>query len=139
MNYSHLSIEERTCIYQLRLSGVGIRSIARAIKRHPSNVARELKRNHCGKKYTYLPYIAQKKYHKRRLYSQRTIGLNETLKDYLEEKLNRQWSPEQIAKRKQNNVPYCPSFSTIYRWLHQKLILQGDMTKLRRKGTFKRP
>lgn len=64
--------------------------------------------------------------------------MDKALKNYIEDKLNLQWSPEQIASRKQDTIEYCPSFSTIYRWIHQKLILKGDMTKLRRKGQFKR-
>lgn len=32
-----------------------------------------------------------------------------------------------------------PCISTIYRWIHLKYIINGDMTKLRRKGKFTRP
>jgi len=139
MNYSHLTIEERTCIYQLKLSGVSIRSIARAINRSPSTVSRELKRNNCRNQYGYRPHVAQKRYRIRRMKCRPNVRINESIKAYLEAKLALQWSPEQIAKRKQGQIPHCPSFSTIYRWIHQKRIIQGDMSKLRRKGRFKRP
>lgn len=61
MNYIHLTIEERTCIYQLWLSGVSVRNIARAKERSPSTISRELKRNNCGYRFKYLPHIAEKK------------------------------------------------------------------------------
>lgn len=139
MNYSHLTIEERTCIYQLWLSSVSIRQIAKAVKRSPSTISRELKRNNCGYRYKYLPHIAEKKYQKRRKRCHRKVKITPKVKEYIESKLNIQWSPEQIALRKQGQVEGCPSFSTIYRWIHQKYLIQGDITKLRRKGKFKRP
>ena len=55
MNYNHLTIKERACIYQLELSGVSIRQIAKAINRSSSTVSRELKSNNCGFRYKYLP------------------------------------------------------------------------------------
>jgi len=139
MNYTHLTIEERTCIYQLWLSGVSIRQIAKAINRTPSTISRELKRNNCGYRYKYLPHIAEKKYQKRRKNCHRKATIKPEIKKYIEEKLDIQWSPEQIAKRKQGQIEGCPCFSTIYRWIHRKYLIKGDMTKLRRKGKFKRP
>ncbi len=48
MGYYHLNIDERTVISQLHNSGVSIRGIAGAIRRSPSTVSRELKRNGYG-------------------------------------------------------------------------------------------
>ncbi len=139
MNYTHLTIEERTCIYQLWLSGVSMRQISKAIKRSVSTISRELKRNDCGYRYKYLPHIAQKRYQKRRKKCHRPIRINPELKIYIEEKLAQQWSPEQIAKREKDRPEYCPCYATIYRWIHKKHLIKGDMTQLRRKGKFKRP
>lgn len=66
MNYKHLTINERACIYQFKKLGMSVRKIAEAIDRSPSTVSRELKRNYCGKRYKYLPHIAEEKYNKRR-------------------------------------------------------------------------
>lgn len=139
MNYIHLTIEERTCIYQLWLSGVSIRQISKAVKRSPSTISRELKRNSCGYRYKYLPHVAQKKYNKRRINSHRKVKISPIIKEYIESKLNQQWSPEQIAMRDKGQPEKIPCFSTIYRWIHQKYLIKGNMTKLRRKGKFKRP
>lgn len=139
MNYTHLTIEERTCIHQLWLSKVSIRQIARVINRSPSTVSRELRRNECGRRYKYLPHIAERKYQKRRKNCHRKIVIKPEIKEYIESKISLQWSPEQIAKRVKGRIEGCPCFSTIYRWIHRKLIIKGDMKKLRRKGKFKRP
>lgn len=45
MNYNHLTINERACIYQFKKMGLSIRQIAEAINRSPSTISRELKRN----------------------------------------------------------------------------------------------
>ena len=51
--------------------------------------------------------------------------------DYIDEKLSRTWSPEQIA-----NTPCgmkMPSFKTIYRWIDER-YLHSTQKNLRRKG-----
>ena len=45
MSYNHLTIEERSCIYQFLNLGMSIRKIAQALKRSPSTISREIKRN----------------------------------------------------------------------------------------------
>ena len=52
--------------------------------------------------------------------------------DYIEEKLKATWLPEQIA------CTPCelklPSWRTIYRWIYEKYLLNGNLKVLRRKG-----
>ncbi len=45
MNYVHLNINERNCIYQFKISGMSVRQIAKALNRSPITISRELKRN----------------------------------------------------------------------------------------------
>lgn len=45
MNYKHLTINERCCIYQFKNSGMGVRAIAKALRRSPSTISREINRN----------------------------------------------------------------------------------------------
>ena len=45
MNYNHLTINERACVYQLKQLGMSIRKIAETLDRSPSTISRELKRN----------------------------------------------------------------------------------------------
>lgn len=139
MSYCHLTISERACVYQFWHLGMGIREIARALQRNASTISRELKRNYCGRRYTYLPHIAQEKYEERRLECHRKIHIEESIEEYIEQKINLNWSPEQISCRVEGRPPSFPSFTTIYRWINQGLLIKGDKTKLRRKGNFTRP
>ena len=44
-NYEHLSVEERDHLAVLKGKGHSLRAISRALKRSPSTLSRELKRN----------------------------------------------------------------------------------------------
>lgn len=81
---------------------------------------------------TYYPHTAQKKYLLRRSYCHRGMFRSQELIAYIEEKLLATWSPEQIAC---SPSPYdMPSVRTIYRWLYDKYLLNGNLKVLRRKG-----
>ena len=66
MSYNHLTIEERSCIYQFLNLGMSIRNIATALRRSPSTISREIKRNSSDMKYPggeykkYYPVQAKK-------------------------------------------------------------------------------
>ena len=45
MSYQHLTLEERYCLAEFREKGLSIRAIARMLKRSPSTISRELRRN----------------------------------------------------------------------------------------------
>ena len=45
MSYQHLTLEERYCPAEFREKGLSIRVIARILKRSPSTISRELRRN----------------------------------------------------------------------------------------------
>jgi IS30 family transposase len=81
---------------------------------------------------TYYPHTAQKKYLLRRSYCHRGMFWNEDIIAYIEEKLKATWSPEQIA------CTPCelrmPSWRTIYRWIYEKYLVNGNLKVLRRKG-----
>lgn len=134
MSYTHLTIEERCCLREYYKKGYSYRKIAELMGRSPSTISRELRRN-CTHMYdipTYYPHTAQKKYLLRRSYCHRGMFWNEEVTGYIEDKLKRTWSPEQIA-----NTPCeieLPSVRTIYRWLYDKYLLNGNCKVLRRKG-----
>ena len=134
MNYHHLTIEERSCIRKYYVEGLSYRKIAQLIGRSPSTVSREIRRN-CTHMYdipTYYPHTAQKKYLLRRSYCHRGMFHSQEIISYIEEKLQATWSPEQIASAP---APYpMPSCRTIYRWLYDRYLLNGNLKVLRRKG-----
>ena len=102
--------------------------------RNVSTVSRELRRN-CTHMYdipSYYPHTAQKKYLLRRSYCHRGMYWNEETIAYINGKLKATWSPEQIAGAKAP-VPV-PSWRTIYRWIYEKYLVNGNLKVLRRKG-----
>ena len=134
MNYRHLSIEERSCIRKYYVDGLSYREIARLIGRNVSTVSREIRRN-CTHMYdipTYYPHTAQKKYLLRRSYCHRGMFWNEEIISYIEDRLRATWSPEQIACTPCELT--MPSWRTIYRWIYEKYLVNGNLKVLRRKG-----
>ena len=133
MNYHHLTLEERCCLREYYKKGYSYRKIAELIGRNVSTVSRELRRN-CTHMYeipTYYPQTAQKKSNLRRSYCHRGMFWNQEVLEYIDEKLQKTWSPEQIA-----NTPCelkMPSFKTIYRWIDER-YLKSTLKNLRRKG-----
>lgn len=144
MSYNHLTIEERSCIYQFLNLGMSIRKIAQALKRSPSTISREIKRNSFKIKvsrgsYTkYFPIKANDKYIDRRKDCHRKSDFSKDVIDYLTTKINEHWSPEQISNRSTDVIHQIPSTSTIYRLIHAKKLPKTSMENLRRKGKFKR-
>lgn len=139
MSYTHITIEERACIKKLKSEGTSVRKIALYLDRSPSSISREINRNKGGNG-VYHPVTANRLYNQRRQNCGRPIIIKDEVIDYINGKLEINWSPEQIDKRSRlDNKIEIPSFSTIYRWIHLGLVLKGDMKKLRRKGKFKRP
>lgn len=134
MNYNHITINERACIYQFKQLGMSIREIAKGLNRSPSTISRELKRNYCGYRFKYLPHIAEKKYKQRRINCHRNIVIDSNSSRYIEEKIKINWSPEQIYNYQKGRPEKLPSVSTMYRWIRKGLLINGDTSKLRRKG-----
>ena len=117
MSYNHLTIEERSCIYQFLNLEMSIREIAQALKRSPSTISREIKRNSSKIKVNrtkYFPIKANDKYLDRRKDCHRKSKISKDVIDYLTAKINEHWSPEQIANRSTNVIKQVPSTSTIY-------------------------
>ena len=52
--------------------------------------------------------------------------------DYIEDKLKKTWSPEQIARTPCELK--IPSFKTIYRWIYKGYLVKGNVKVLRKKG-----
>lgn len=145
MRYKHLTIDERSCIYQFKNLGMSIRQIAKTLKRSPSTISRELNRNSTVTKnkfneFTrYFPNLANEKYKLRRLNCHRKSLIKNEVLTYIQEKLSQFWSPEQISNRINKFDFKMPSASTIYRLIHKKTLKNISMKNLRRKGKFKRP
>jgi IS30 family transposase len=97
--------------------------IADLLGRHPSTIYRELKRN-AGPR-GYRPKQAHRLAQARRLASRRPHNMDDPVVHcYVHERLEKRWSPEQIAGRASRDFPRAPrrrlSRQTIYNWINQR-------------------
>lgn len=106
----HFSYEERVKIETLLGAGYKKRAIARMINRPKSSVVEEIRRN--SVKGRYSAKKAHFKAYQRRWRAKwqvLKIAINDCLREYVEEKLQRFWSPEGIAGRLkyiETSLPY---------------------------------
>ena len=116
------------------MEGLSFRKIAKLLGRSPSSISREIARNYTSRyEYnTYYPHTAHRKYLFRRRFCHRGMFGNEKVVEYITEKLQATWSPEQIA-----NTPCelkMPCHKTICRWLYEGYIAKDKLKVLRKKG-----
>jgi len=86
----YLSFSEREDIALLRAQGLGVREIARRVKRHPSTISRELRRNASTRTWRleYKPSIAQWHAERRaRRPKAAKLATNDQLRDYVQDRL----------------------------------------------------
>lgn len=134
MSYHHFTTFERGQIEALQKIGYYTRKIAEAIGRHHSAIARELRRNQ--QENGYCSNLAQRNYQSHRLLSKPKGKCYPQLVQKIEEKLQLTWSPEEISNTvTSGNV----SFKTIYLWLYQGKLLNGQLHALRQKGKRRQP
>lgn len=135
MSYKHLSIEERTMIAYLKRQNASLRRIALVIGRNVSSIKRELDRNFTPSKRfgaSYFPATSQKRYDKRKIEAHHLVQFPLEIVQIIEQRLKETWSPEQIAAFYQGEG--FPCYKTIYKWISEKTIVDGDRKYLRRKG-----
>jgi IS30 family transposase len=120
-SYKHLSVEERDLLAVLKGKGHGIRDISRILKRSPSSISRELKRNappvNTG---YYLSHRAHQRYVLRNQQRARRLRLKtKPIRAYARRQLKRGWSPELISgrwSRLHPNQTIGPE--AIYQWIY---------------------
>lgn len=121
--YTHFTTEEREMSRVLKAQGHSIRAIAKALNRSPSTISREFRRNSYANG-TYAAHHADKLYKKRRQNcGRKPILLNSEVREYVLEKMNLRWSPEQISGRaKLDKESFSISFPTIYRAIDSGIL-----------------
>ena len=118
-NYSHVTINERELIFLYLNQGKGFREIGKILGRSDRTISREVGRN--GGKQVYKPSDADKNYTRSRQTSKSKKLDDAMLKDFVVGKLNRGWSPEQIAGRvRLLNSDASISHETIYKFIYSK-------------------
>jgi transposase, IS30 family len=95
--YRHLGVDDQVQIQALTKRGVSDAEIARELQVHRSTVGRERRRNRVDGRYYY--HLAQDCAEKRqRERKRRPSKLTPAMVAFVEEKLRRGWSPEQIGR-----------------------------------------
>jgi IS30 family transposase len=134
---SHLTLEERDRIAQLRHQGADQKEIAEAIGRSPATISRELRRNRIGREY----YAGQAQQEAGRRRRERPLVRkmdDPEISQFVRGGLAREWAPEQIEGRlKRLDADRCVSAQTIYTWIKRDEHRQHWERRLRRRG--KRP
>lgn len=117
--FHHINEKERWQIAALRQAGKGISQIARQLGRSKSSISDELNKRAVRGKYD--PQKAQHKAYVKRKYSKRPgmkIAGDMLLRNFVEEKLEEDWSPEEISgnlKYEHPEITYA-SEKAIYRF-----------------------
>ncbi|MPQ44492.1 helix-turn-helix domain-containing protein [Clostridium tarantellae] len=117
MSSKHITINERYYIAEYLNLGWSISKIAKELNRNKGTISREIKRNNSNGKYS--AHLAQESSKLRKTKCKPHGKLvNSSLVIYVQEKLNKHWSQEQIVRKLildniSNRVTI--SFSTIYR------------------------
>lgn len=119
--YAHIKKAERSEIAILLEKGYGVRDIATALNRGAGTISDEIRKN--SVKGVYDPKKAQLKARVRRMYSKyqgmKIVG-DRQLWDYVQEKLQQDWSPEEIAGRLKHvdtHITYV-SYQAVYKFVY---------------------
>lgn len=120
MSYAQINKHERNEISVLLKKGYSVRDIGFALKRNPSSISREIKKN--SVKGRYDPDKANNKAHlrkRRAKFQWKKIRKQSELEDFICATLKDSWTPEQIAGRlkAENDNQTVVSFKTIYNYL----------------------
>ena len=116
----YLSEEERVRIADLRGAGAGVRAIAELTGRSPSTISRELRRNRDPGSGRYRPFTAHKLAVRRRARPRAgKIAGDEVLRQFVRERLEKRWSPEQISRALRAQFPGDPARHVVHETIYQ--------------------
>jgi IS30 family transposase len=120
MKYTHFTKSCRIELSILLKKGYSYRDIGKAIKKSPSSVSREVSENSVNGVYD-PDKASHKAYIKRRRSKWQTMKIerNSKLEQYIKEKLEQSWTPQEIAERlkTENGGKPVISFKLIYQWI----------------------
>ena len=116
----YLSAEERVVIADLHRRGLTVRAIAAELNRSPSTVSRELRRNEDSGSGQYRPFTAQRLAADRRARPGRgkLIG-DRVLREFVQDRLGKRWSPEQISRALAAEFPDEPDRHVVPETIYQ--------------------
>lgn len=131
----HITLGQRYEIQSMLNTGSTNREIAAAIGKSESAISREIRRNRDKRSNGYKAETAQRKYQKRQRKKPKHIGFTDEIKQKVEELINDDLSPEQIAGRRKKEGLACVSHERIYQHVCDDKKKGGELyTHLRRRG-----
>jgi IS30 family transposase len=136
----YLSLLEREQLQDFLRAGLSLRKIASELGRSPSTISRELRRNTVSTR-GYLPHTAHRLSVQRRgRPRQPKVLANAELREFVQIRLGRKWSPQQISNRLAKDFAATPemrvSTETIYQaiYVHARGELKREFAKQLRRG-----
>ena len=122
----YLSLAEREEIAVGLAAKLSYREIARRLGRPASTVSREIARNSTRGRYRYRAVAAQVRAEERaRRPKPAKLAVNAPLHGWVQEKLEENWSPEQISARLVIDFPDRPEMRVSHETIYQALYVQG--------------
>lgn len=122
----YLREDERIHIADRLHEKASLRVIAAELGRSPSTISREVARNRHPTNGQYRPHAAQARAEARRPRPKPgKISQNRELRDYVQARLERRWSPEQIACSLRRDHPGRPEMHVTHETIYQALYVQG--------------
>lgn len=144
MSYYHFKPFQRNELSALLRAGLKQKDIAEILRKTPSAISQELKRNRCDNKIGYDARLAKEKTKARRIEANarfKKIDNKEWIKIYIIRNTKKYWSPEQISGRIKEKWPDAKSRhigkDSIYKFIYEK---RKDLVKYLRcqKGKYRR-
>jgi transposase, IS30 family len=121
MKYHHLSFEERFCIEKMYCAGSAVRRIAEFLNRSVNTVSREIKKY--SVKGIYTAEKAEQKSSAKRWRAKvqcLKVAMNSFLCIFVEEKLEKKWSPKQISGHLKREYDIQCSAKAIYKFAESR-------------------
>ena len=141
----YLREDERIQIADRFREKASIRTIAAELGRDPSTISREIRRNRHPANGQYRPHAAQARADARRSRPKTgKIAANPALRQAVQDRLEMEWSPEQISKTLLIQFPAQPEMQVSHETIYQALYVQGrgelrrELTRALRTGRARR-
>ena len=122
----YLSERERIDIADLHRAGAGVREIARELRRSPSTISRELRRNADPASGRYGPHAAHLRAAGRRARPRPgKIVADPVLREFIAGRLMKRWSPEQVVQALRREFPEEPARHLCVETIYQAIYRRG--------------
>ena len=125
MNYKQLTENERYQIYVMKKAGHGQEEIAYWLKRNPSTISRELRRNHGLR--GYRPKQAQQMSDERRRDAHKARKMTTEVKGWIDTLISQELSPQQVVDYLERHRNVSLHHETVYQYIYADKADGGEL------------